>query len=79
MVVYRNPYETDFEGYVDKLEAKSKNCIAIRPFSAGEAFSKNNNFNCSSLINYAFNKKSVKGVIISISKHNQVDEIINSK
>ena len=79
LVVYRNPYETDYEKHVDSLEAKFKNCIAIRPFLAGDALRGSDDHNCASLIKYAFNKKSVKGVVVSISKHNQVDEIIKSQ
>lgn len=69
LIVYRNPMENDYDSVIDLYANKNKSCLTIRPFNCGKALKK---FKPEKLIEYAFNKCSIEGTIISFSNVQQL-------
>ena len=71
IITYRNPLECKFDKIIRNCLNKSKKCITIRPFAAGDALS--SGYKSKDLIEYAFNIKSINGTILSISSIDQIN------
>lgn len=76
LIVYRNPLEEEYNAVIDDCGRKEIDVLTIRPLAAGKSL---NSSDVNSLIAFSFYPQAVKGIIISLSKEAQFDEILKTK